>query len=341
MNARAAGLAALAAVAIASGFGWGLRDNYVMDLFILASLYGLWSVAWNMNAGFVGLVSLGHALFIGTGAYAVAYLYAAFGISPWLGAPIGVVLAVLMALGIGYLSFRYGLRGHYFALVTLAFSEIGFLLVSSTTVLGRSDGLMMPLKHPGFAYLQFESKWPYALMAMVLLVLALLCAIMLLRSRTGYYWRAIRDNEEAAAALGVSTFKFKQYAVGLSAAWAALGGALFAQYAAFVDPGTVMGVGLSIQILLFAIIGGMGVLWGPILGAALLIPAGEVLRGLFGTTLPGTHLVMYALLLIVVALRLPGGVGGWINAWIKRGARRGPATATGQALPSDSTGVEK
>lgn len=338
MNARAFAMVALAGLAVVGGFGWGLRDNYVMDLFILAGLYALWGVAWNMNAGFAGLLSLGHALFIGTGAYAVAYLYAAFGISPWLGAPIGVALAVLMALGIGYLSFRYGLRGHYFALVTLAFSEIGFLLVSSTTALGRSDGLVMPLKNPGFAYLQFDAKWPYALMIVVLLGLALLCAALLLRSRIGYYWRAIRDNEEAAAALGVPTFRFKQYAVAISAAWAAIGGALLAAYSAFVDPHTVMGVQLSIQILLFAIIGGMGVLWGPILGAALLIPAGEVLRGSIGTTRPGLHLVFYALLLIVVALRMPGGVGGWINAWIRSGARREPAPPVDPALrPSQAS----
>lgn len=330
MNSRAFAAVALAAMVVVGSFAWGLRDNYVMDLFILASLYALWGVAWNMNAGFAGLLSLGHALYIGTGAYAVAYLYAAFGVSPWLGAPIGVALAVLMALGIGYLSFRYGLRGHYFALVTLAFSEIGFLLVSSTTALGRSDGLVLPLKQPGFAYLQFDAKWPYALMVLLLLGLALLCSVLLLRARIGYYWRAIRDNEEAAAALGVSTFRFKQYAVAISAAWAALGGALLAQYAAFVDPHTVMGVQLSIQILLFAIIGGMGVLWGPILGAALLIPAGEVLRASFGTSRPGLHFVVYALLLIVVALRMPGGVGGWINAWIRSGKPR-PAVPTGAA----------
>ncbi len=296
-------------VALGAGVVWlGLSDKAVMNLLILVMLYAYWGVSWNLAAGTTGLMSLGHALFAGTGAYTVAYLYAAHGMSPWLSAPIGVALAAVQALMIGVLCFRFRVRGHYFGLLTLACAEIAYLSVGASQPLGRSDGLSLDFAHWGWGYLQFREKWPYALVAAAMLVGVLLLCRTLMARRTGYYWRALRDNEEAAEALGIPAMRYKLLAITISAMLTALGGAFYAQYISFVDPRSVLGLDLSVQILVFCIVGGMRSLWGPILGAALLLPLGEGVRLVLGTSLPGAPLVMYALILIVVAIVLPQGL---------------------------------
>jgi len=294
----------LAAIAFYVGMG----DRAIMNILILIMLYGYWGVSWNLAAGYTGLMSLGHALFAGTGAYTVAYMYSAHGMSPWISALIGVALAAVMALVIGALCFRFRVKGHYFGLLTLACAEIAYLSASASRPLGRSDGLSLDFAHWGWGYLQFREKWPYAVIAAILLMAVLVIGRLLLTMRVGYYWRALRDNEEAAEALGIPAFRYKLLAIVISAMLTALGGAFYAQYISFVDPRSVLSVDLSIQILIFCIIGGMRTLWGPILGAALLLPLGEAIRTVLGTSLPGAPSVVYALLLIVVALALPQGL---------------------------------
>ncbi|RYX90302.1 MAG: branched-chain amino acid ABC transporter permease [Comamonadaceae bacterium] len=322
-----AGLAALGVATV-----WlGLNDKAVMNLLILVMLYAYWGIAWNLAAGTTGLMSLGHALFAGTGAYTVAYLYSAYGLSPWLSAPVGVALAALQALFIGVLCFRFRVRGHYFGLLTLACAEIAYLSVGASQPLGRSDGLSLDFSHWGWGYLQFREKWPYALMAGILLVSVLLLCRYLLARRVGYYWRALRDNEEAAEALGIPAMRYKLAAITISAMLTALGGAFYAQYISFVDPRSVLGLDLSVQILVFCIVGGMRSLWGPILGAALLLPLGEGVRLVLGTSLPGAPLVLYALILIVVAIVLPQGLSS-----LRLFQRRDQAAA--DVAPSPATG---
>ncbi len=294
---------------VLAAFAVATQDRYLMDVFVLTCLYGTMAVAWNLAAGFTGLLSLGHSLFIGIGAYTVAYGVTAHGLSPWVMLPAAVVIAVACALAIGVLCFRYGLKGYYFGIATLAFSEIAFFLVSAAVWLGRSDGLMLPAGGEPWISLQFRAKWPYGLMILVILLATLIGGWALLRSKTGYYWRSIRDNEEAAEALGVPIFGFKLFAFALSAGIVAICGAFYATYVAFVDPRSVLGVELSIQLLVFSIIGGMGLLWGPLLGAAILIPASELLRIWVGGAFYGVNIVVYASLLIVLALFLPQGLG--------------------------------
>ncbi|MEO8297790.1 MAG: branched-chain amino acid ABC transporter permease [Burkholderiales bacterium] len=299
----------VALIAALGGMAWfGLHDRAIMNLLILVMLYGYWGTAWNLAAGTAGLMSLAHALFAGTGAYTVAYLYSAHGISPWFGALAGVALAAVQAAAIGALCFRFRVRGHYFGLLTLACAEIAYLLVGASPPLGRGDGLALDFSRWGLAYLQFREKWPYALIIAVMLVSAMLLCHKLLAMRTGYYWRALRDNEEAAEALGVPAFRYKLLAIVVSAMLTALGGAFYAQYISFVDPRSVLSIDLTAQVLVFCIVGGMRSLWGPLLGAALLLPLGEALRTSLGPSLPGAPLVMYALILIVVALLLPQGL---------------------------------
>ena len=285
-----------------------LRDRSLMHVLILVLLYAYWGVAWNLCAGFAGLVSLGHALFAGIGAYAVAYLYGAHDLNFWFGAGTGALVAALVAAGIGLLCFRFGVKGHYFGLFTLACAEVAFLCASGIEALGRSDGLSIDFLQWNAGQLQFRDKWPYALAVAALFAGVMVLSRLLLAGRTGYYWQALRDNEEAAAALGVPALRYKLLALVLSAALTAFGGAFYAQYMAFVDPRSVLSLDLSIQILVFCVVGGLRNLWGPLLGAALLIPLGEAVRLSFGASLPGAPLVVYALVLITVALALPRGL---------------------------------
>lgn len=312
------------------GFCFSLTDPYFMEIFIMVGLIGTVAVAWNLMAGFTGLVSLGHSLFFGIGAYTVAYGQVGFGLGPLATWPIAVLLAVASALFIGLLCFRYGLRGYFFSIATLAFSEVAFLLVSAALWLGRSDGMMLPSSSETLRYLQFDHKWPYGLIVVAFLILTLFLSQAFLTARPGYYWRALRDNEGAAEALGVPAMRYKLLVFALSAALTALGGAIFANTFAFVDPRSTLGVELSIQLLVFGIIGGLGLLWGPLLGAALLIPAGELLRTYLGSSFHGVNIVAYALLMIVLALVLPQGLGGVLSARLRRilPGKRGAAGET-------------
>ena len=299
-------------VLLAAGFA-ACRDSYLMGIYILVCFYAMISVGWNLAAGFTGLLSLGQALFVGIGAYSVAYGNITFGLSPLVSLPFALALSVVVAVGIGSLCFRYGIRGQYFAICTLTFSEIAFLLVSSAAALGRSDGIMMRVMEPRALHLQFRDKWPYGLMIAVSLVATLWLSAAMLKTKYGFYWRALRDNEDAARALGVPAFKYKLLVFAISAVTATFGGAFYASYTNFVDPGSVLGVELSIQLLVFSIVGGMGAVWGPVLGAAFLIPLSEFLRTSLGSNTHGVDIVLYAVILIVVVLRFPKGIAGIIE----------------------------
>ncbi|MFC3051920.1 branched-chain amino acid ABC transporter permease [Kordiimonas pumila] len=301
---------------IVLAFAGALADRYLMDIFILTCFYGTLAISWNLMGGMAGLVSLGHALFVGIGAYTVAWCSVHLGWPPLLTWPLAVVLAMAVAFIIGMLCFRYGLKGYFFGIATLAFSEVAFFLVSGIAALGRSDGIMIPLREDGGFYLQFYEKWPYGLIIAAILIITLLLGNFLLKSRTGYYWQALRDNEEAAEALGIDTRKMKMRAFVISAAIAGLCGAFYANYISYVDPRSVLGIDLSIQMLVFSIIGGMSLLWGPLLGAAILVPLDDFLRSI--TSLQGSNVIVYATLLILLAIALPQGIGGWFTAMMRR-----------------------
>lgn len=305
-----------------AGFLAATGSRYHMDIFIMTCLYGTLAVSWNLMAGLTGLMSLGHSLFVGIGAYSVAYGYTAFGWPPLVTWPIAIGLSVFAAALIGALLFRSGLRGYFFSIATLAFSEVAFFVVSASRALGRSDGIILPSSRDAAWHLQFFEKWPYGLIIAGILLLTLLGGQMMMRSRVGYFWRALRDNEDAAAALGVDARAMKMLCFTISAGIAGLCGAFFATYVAFVDPRSVLGIDLSIQMLVFSIIGGMGLLWGPLVGAAILVPFSIFLRGI--TAIQGSDIILYALLLIVLALVLPQGVAGWVTArWRARSTAGG------------------
>jgi branched-chain amino acid transport system permease protein len=298
---------------IAAGFLVSYGDGYFTDIFISCCLFGMLAMAWNLAAGVAGLLSLGHSLFFGLSAYTVTIGLAKFGMSSWVSWPLAIVFSVLCAAAIGALFFRYRVKGYFFSIGTLAFAEVAFLLMSSIQWVGRSDGLMLPTKSDVFLYWQFEEKWPFAL-AIALLTWCTLGMIgWLVATKAGFYWRAIRDNEDAAEALGVPTSRMKIYVFSLSAGLAGVCGAFYANYFAFVNPRSTFGIDLSIQLLVFSIVGGMRSYWGPLLGALLLMPLSEVLRHYAGSSALGLNLIAYAVLVLLLALYLPDGLAGALN----------------------------
>src|SRR5258708_5424142 len=290
---------------------------------LLSTLTG---AAWNVLGGFGGQFSFGHAAFFGAGAYAAAILEMRFGVNAWLAFAAAGVVGGAVGFGIGYLSFRYGLRGSYFALITLAFAEVLRILANAADFTGGGVGLYLPLQVGG-AHLQFATKARYDYLALGLGAGAILVGWMLERSRLGAWLVAIRENEDAARALGVDTFAGKLPAIALSGALTGLAGAFYADYYLYIDPGLAFGPGISVEILLAPIIGGIGTVWGPFLGAAALRVAGELARRLMGDA-PGLSLIFYGALLVIMVKFLPDGLIGLLDRAVRpRGIHAGGAHA--------------
>jgi branched-chain amino acid transport system permease protein len=282
----------------------GVALNFVMMVLYAA----LMAQAWNILGGFGGQFSFGHALFFGTGAYIQAIAQMQWGLSPWLAFGMAMMGGAVVAVFIGALSFRYGLKGSYFALVTLAFAEVFRILATSVQITGGGVGLMVPLK-PSIENMQFTSRNGYIYLVLGLVVLALLVTRWLKQSRFGAYLQAVRDNEDAARAIGVNPFKVKLAAITLSAALMAAAGAFYVQVFQYIDPSIAYGSHTSVEALVAAIVGGLGTVWGPILGALALHVLADVTRNLFGT-LPGINMVIYGVVLLIIVMFSPKGIAG-------------------------------
>lgn len=282
---------------------------------IMIFLYAMLAQAWNILGGYCGQISLGHAIFFGLGAYTSSALVKYWGISPWIGMAAGAAVAVVVSQGIGFPVFR--LRGHYFAIATIALGEIIQTLFINWEWMGGARGLFVPIRRPdSFVHLQFnESKQNYYYIALGLLALAFALTRWLDRSRAGYQFRAIREDQEAAASLGINVARTKQLAMGISAALTALGGTFYAQYILFVDPESVLSLSLSILICLVAVLGGVGTLWGPLLGATVLVPLSEGTRILLGGGGKALDLVIYGGLIVIISVTQPGGLMALLRAW--------------------------
>jgi branched-chain amino acid transport system permease protein len=305
-------------------FPW-LAGAYALSVGTLILYFAYTSQAWNVMMGFAGQLSLGHALYVGIGAYTAGALYFHLGIGPWAGLPLAIAIAALVGVGIGILAFRFGVSGVYFALLTIAFSEftrIGFDHLSWT---GGPGGMFLPVaQRETVDLIHFRGPpalYYYAMLALTAGALAL-CA-KLLDSRAGYYWRAIRENEEAAQALGVNVFRWKLLAVAISAGMTAISGVFFAFYYNNLFPEQIFNTGRSIEIILGSVIGGVGTLFGPILGATLLTLLSEgVTEALaaLGWEIPGAKQVVYGVVLLGVVVFLPQGI--WPPLAQRLGIRR-------------------
>jgi branched-chain amino acid transport system permease protein len=287
---------------------WLVTSEFWLTWATLALFYALLGQAWNILGGYGGQFSFGHALFFGSGAYCTAVLQVQFGINAWLGLGLAAVAAAVVGAGLGLLVFRYGLRGSYFALVTLAFAEVFRVLANSLPFTGKGVGLLVPLQ-PGALSLQFAGKAGFFWLLLALVVLALLLTLWLEHSRFGARLVAVRENEEAARALGVDAFRIKLQATMLSGSLMGLGGALYVQMFLYIDPGIAFGPAMSVEALLVPIVGGLGTVFGPLLGAFALHALAELGRVVFGEA-PGLNLVLYGLLLIGMVLFVPNGLFG-------------------------------
>jgi branched-chain amino acid transport system permease protein len=306
--------AAVAVVAVTA------RSGVVLNLTMMALYGALMAQSWNMLGGYGGQFSFGHALFFGTGAYVQAIAQLQWGFNPWVALPLGVVAAAVVGLFFGALSFRYGLKGSYFALVTLAFAEVFRILALSVPFTGAGVGLMVPLKE-GFANMQFADRRGFVWLALGLVVLGLLATTWLRHSRFGAWLQAVRDNEDAARAVGVNLFRVKLGAIGLSAAFMGAAGAFYVQVFQYIDPGIAYGPHTSVEALVAAIVGGLGTLWGPVLGAVVLHLLADLTRNLFGS-LPGINMVIYGGVLILIVMFAPRGLLGMGQSVLQLWSRR-------------------
>jgi branched-chain amino acid transport system permease protein len=292
----------------------------LLDLAILTLVWAGIAAAWNLLAGFAGQFSLGHAAFFGIGAYAAAVPAMRYGITPWGGMLVGVLLAALLALLIASVSLR--MRGPFFTLLTIAFAEVMRLLALYAKILTNgAEGIIIELK-PGFTNLYFLEKWPFVVLSGIYALGMCSLCVVIRRSRMGHRMRAVRDDEDAARSLGVPVYRTRVIATVISASCTAVGGSLLAMYTQFIDPDSTMSFLLSVEPALITIVGGLGHAWGPLFGAILIVPLERLLRGWFGGVLFGLHGVMFGLLLIVILLTLPDGLlnaeKNWRARWKER-----------------------
>jgi branched-chain amino acid transport system permease protein len=293
-------------------------SSYALTIFILILFYGFLGQAWNIVGGYTGQLSVGHAAFVGVGAYTAATLSAEWGLTPWVGMFVGAALAAVLGAIIGYLGFRFGLRGFYFVLLTVAFAEVCRIVVSNVDALGGALGLYITFTGNPRQF-QFQDQRVYYYIALALMLLATGVAALIERRRFGIYLTAIREDETACEALGVDAFKYKMLAMVVSSFLTGLGGTFYAFYLFSLQPNTVFGIPLSVEIIIRPIIGGAGTLLGPILGSFILTPLGELSRQYFGQSgLHGAHLIVYGALLVSVVLFLPQGAYPYLRRLFRR-----------------------
>ena len=284
-----------------------VSDVYMMNVLILTLLFAALSQSWNLLGGYCGQVSLGHALYFGIGAYATSLLYVKFGITPWGGLLAGGIIAALIALALGYPCFR--LKGHYFSIATIVIAEIGLLLFHNWDYAGAALGIQWPFTPDSWWTLQFaRDKAPYFYFAMGLFAVTWLVTFSIVESKWGYWWRAVKDSAEAAESLGVTIFHSKMAAAAISAFFTAVGGGFYAAFVSYIDPDSVMHFRFSLLMALPAVLGGVGSLWGPAIGALILIPLAELTRSYLGGSGSGLDLVIYGGLIMIVSLTRPEGI---------------------------------
>jgi branched-chain amino acid transport system permease protein len=303
--------AGIAVVAIAAALPLFVRSATYLHILVLLYFYAYLTTSWNLVGGFAGVLPLGHAAFVGIGGYTSTVLFLQYGITPWIGMIVGGVIAAVVGVLIGLPTFK--MRGAYFALATIAFAEGLRVMVENIDrlgpfVLNGPRGLQIPPLNFGLANLLFSDKEPYYYIILLMLAGVLVLTYAISRSKLGYYLNAGGEEPEAAMALGVNVARAKLAAMAMSSFLTALAGAFYAQFTLYIHPKSVMSLDLSFEIAFIALIGGRGSIVGPVLGALLLRPVGDFSRIYFGDTLPGLHLIIFGLTLILVMIYQPRGL---------------------------------
>lgn len=296
--------------------------NYILSVLILVLYFAYTGQAWNVMMGFAGQLSLGHSLYVGLGAYTAAALYVHFGIGPWAGVWIAIAISMAAGLVIGFLAFRFGIGGVYFALLTIAFAEFTRVGFDHFMWVNGSGGFFLPVTqysvNDPLNLRGSPTMFYYILLAIT--ALAFIFCRWLLTGRIGYYWLAIREEPEAAQTLGINIFRYKMIAVAISSGMTALSGVFFAFYYNNLFPEQIFSMNRSIELILGPIIGGVGSLFGPILGAFVLTALAEALNDIMvalGYELPGVKLVFYGFCLLFVVMWLPNGIWPPLRKWLK------------------------
>ena len=302
-------LVVLAAFALIPG---AIGNTFYGHVLILVLLYACMSQAWNLLGGYCGQISFGHSVFFGIGAYGASIAMVNYGASPYLGAAIGSVTAAVVSVLISWPCFR--LRGHYFAIATFAIVEICGRLFMVWDWIGGALGLDYPILDDSWKiFIWSESRHGYYVGVLLLFALIFGVTRRIEKHRLGYYLRAVREGQETAESLGVNSTRVKLSAMAASAFFAALCGAFFAQYNYRVDPPMVVSLDLSMKFVLITILGGMGTFWGPLLGAAVLIPLQEYTRTYLAALGPGVDQMIYGLLIVFMMVRQPKGIMGFLE----------------------------
>lgn len=296
---------------IALGLPLAVRSATYLHILVLLYLYAYLTTSWNLVGGFAGVLPLGHSTFVGIGAYTSTVLSLQYGISPWIGMIIGGILAMIVGVIIGLPTFK--MRGAYFALATIAFAEGIRVIVENIDNLGPITlngprGLQIPPLKTGLLNFMFATKEPYYYIILFMLAGVLLLTYAISRSKLGYYLVAGGEEPEAAMALGVNVARAKLIAMAMSSFLTAFAGTFWAQFTLYIHPKSVMSLDMSFEIAFIALIGGRGSIAGPVLGALLLRPVSDFSRIYFGDKLPGLHLIIFGIVLILVMLYQPRGL---------------------------------
>jgi branched-chain amino acid transport system permease protein len=320
----------LVALVVLIAYPLVLSTPFEQRLGALVLLYAIAASAWNIVGGYAGQVSVGHAVFFGCGAYAAMGAYSHFALSPLVGIPVGILVSVGIAAVVGVPTLR--LSGHYFSMATIAVAELLRLIVSNTDYLGAGVGLSGPTVPRNVFDLSFISALPYYYLFLAVLLITLGITWWMADSRMGFYLRAIRDSERAARSLGARASRVKLYAFMLSAGLTSVAGTLYATMFGFVDPDSGLGILISVKMLIMAALGGAGLLFGPLVGAAILVPLEEISNNLLGGKGAGLTFVVYGAIIVLIARFQPGGILMLVNRlWAKPSKVSEASPATGAA----------
>jgi branched-chain amino acid transport system permease protein len=300
-----------------------VRSPYYLGILILATLYAFIGISWNIVAGFTGQLLIAHVIHLAVGGFTTIVLLNQYNITPWIGILASGVVAALVGLVIALITLRYGLKMDYFALFTIALMVALRTLFLKWELVGGAVGMWVRLSDPSLGKMIFQNKEPYLYIALALVTIGILVQYWIYRSKMGRYFVAIREDEDAAAALGVNTSLYKTLAVIIGAAMAGIGGGFYVMYVTFIEPNQVFNLGLNVEIVMAApIIGGLGSLAGPILGAFLNKPFAELIRGLLSAERSGASLIVYGSFLVLSILFMPRGLTGVLHSFYLKFRRR-------------------
>lgn len=300
-----------------------VNSTYYLGIVVLTTLYMFTGISWNIVAGFAGRLLIAHIIFLAVGAYTTIVLFNTYGVSPWIGIPIAGVVAALFGLGVAFITLRYGLKMDYFALFTIATMVALRALFLKWPLVGGALGMGLSLSDPSWDKMIFADKEPYLYIALALTLAGVIIQYVIYQSKMGKYFMAIRENEDAAAALGVNTSLYSTLALLIGSAMAGIGGGFYVMYVTYIEPPQVFDLGLNVEIIMAApIIGGLGSLAGPVVGSLLNKPLVELIRGFLAEGRSGTTLIVYGLFLILAIIFMPRGVTGLLHTVYLRLRRR-------------------